>query len=73
MVGRTRLGSIRLTAINSQWGEEENGRSAYCGGFEDRIASLKEFRMSKTVGTRGRGTSCGTGVKLSKGIAGRAS
>ena len=36
------------------------GKSAYCGGFVDRIESLKGLRMSKTVGTRGRGTTCGT-------------
>ena len=43
----------------SQWGKEILGRSAYCGGFVDRIESLKELRISKAVGTRGRGTSCG--------------
>ena len=41
-------------------GEKEKGRSAYCGDFVDRIESLKEMKMSKTVGTRRRGTSCGT-------------
>ena len=44
----------------SQRGEEEKGRSAYCNGFVDRIESLKELRMSKTVGMHGRGTSFGT-------------
>ena len=57
----------------SQWGEEDLGRSAYCGGFVDRIESLKELRMSKAVGTRGRGTSCGMLVGLSKGRVERAS
>ena len=39
----------------SQRGEEENERSTYCGGFVDRIESLKELRMSKTVRMREEG------------------
>ena len=56
----------------SQRGEEEKGRSAYCDGFVYRIESLKELRISKAVGTRGRGTSCGLRVGLSKGRVERA-
>ena len=55
--GRTRLEARTMV---SQRGEEENERSAYCGGFVDRVESLKELRMSKTVRTPGRGKSCGT-------------
>ena len=39
----------------SQRGEEEKERSAYCGCFVDRIESLKELRMSKTVQMREEG------------------